>query len=267
MNVETTPFIPLAPSPVEPQESEIERFAQIRAYMSGTHANVQVGQVWENINPDDGDDFGLQQVLITSIVEGIATGINVNIDGKGARSFLGESFTIPTRKLNLAEDGSGWRVRSFVIDLDVKGRAARSYRLPEKPKPKVVKPKPLAKKKEGDKSAPKKITQRDVDSLLKPINASGTQEPLFVSPEDSKPSANTNRSIPSPSDSWRSVLSGVLSTDRDKRTVQPFTALTKKDEGDTPGDSSPTDIQRINDAFKRSGSRLNDEHVKFLKVN
>lgn len=108
------------------------RFAQVRAYMAGNHPEVQVGQVWQNVDPALGDDNGLVQARVIKIHAntGIAEMIVVNSDGHGSTNSLGATFTIPSHSLTLDGHGNGWNLIGFTVSLDTNGRVKEGYNFP-----------------------------------------------------------------------------------------------------------------------------------------
>lgn len=108
------------------------RFAQVRAYMAGNHPEVQVGQIWQNVDPAFGDDNGLTQARVIKINAntGIAEMIVVNSDGHGSITSLGATFTIPSHSLTFDGNGNGWNLIGFTVSLDANGRVKEGYNFP-----------------------------------------------------------------------------------------------------------------------------------------
>jgi hypothetical protein len=133
---------------VNPTGGDNARFAQIRAWLDGTHPDVQVGQVWEAMTYDV--NATPQQYLITSVHDnGTISMVTVYIGGEGSDQNLGQMFTVPVLDLRTGMgEGAGYRLRAAIIRLDDKGNPTFNYSVPEKvaltslaqadPKPKVT---------------------------------------------------------------------------------------------------------------------------------
>lgn len=137
-------LIPLAPlSPAAPVDAsaypdgEHPRFISLRAYASGLHPVVTVGQVWESLERGDRDEHGPRQVAVINVSDDSwITVVTVNFDGGGMQSNLGIVSRMPIYRMQPRFDGSsGWRLIGMSIPVDATGRVLPGFPIPEPASP------------------------------------------------------------------------------------------------------------------------------------
>lgn len=122
----------LADPDVNTPQSMIEhpRFIQVRCRLDGTHPDVQVGQVWEDLDTRRAAD-GARHVLVTDINDdGTVDVVNVFL-GEGSSKNIGVTSTIAIHRFRAGGSGRGFRLRSLVIHLNDTGRPRQGFEIPK----------------------------------------------------------------------------------------------------------------------------------------
>lgn len=124
-------MVPLKGSEVTASTKPHPRFAQVHAWIDGTHPFVMVGQVWENLDFEEGDSNGKRQVRVVKIEGTDVYVVNVNIDGAGALANIGHSDILDVLDFRSHNSGqSGWRILSAIVPVDAAGKRSLNTPIP-----------------------------------------------------------------------------------------------------------------------------------------
>jgi hypothetical protein len=96
------------------------RFMQIMAHLNNTHPDVKVGQVWEDINPDN----YFRRILITAVRDdGVTEGVTVWIENTPDHDdvSIGDTIEVPTYSFRVDSEKVGFRLRGVYVSLDDAG--------------------------------------------------------------------------------------------------------------------------------------------------
>lgn len=105
---------PIAAPAGEYVSQEHPRFAQIQCHLEGTHPDVRVGQVWEDLDPRKGG----RHVLVTSVnTDGTTDVVTVYIGTSGAGAQMGHRSNIATHRFRVMDGGRGFRLRAALVML------------------------------------------------------------------------------------------------------------------------------------------------------
>lgn len=109
--------------------TEHPRFIQVRCRLDGTHPDVQVGQVWEDLDTRRAAD-GARHVMVTEVNDdGTVDVVNVFL-GEGSSKNVGVTSTIAVYRFRSGGSGRGFRLRSLVIHLNDTGRPRQGFDFP-----------------------------------------------------------------------------------------------------------------------------------------